>query len=99
MIGGNLGAILQTLGICFLAVVLIIISVYTADFLGNEVERTIRNYKIKHRFKNPPIAKCYCMDCVQYEEKRGYCRCFSAYNMARNAFCVFAEPKKEDKQE
>ena len=58
-------------------------------------------YKYKHRFDKPPIAKCYCKDCIYYCEdgfnnkcKRGHIN--EQWNIADTWFCWQAEPHKED---
>lgn len=60
-------------------------------------------YIINHRFDNPPLAKCYCIDCKYcYGEptKTGgnvYCRLWnSGVIIQDNSFCYRADPKKKE---
>lgn len=60
-------------------------------------------YKIAHRFDNPPLAKCYCIDCKYcYGEptKSGfgvYCSLFGGRLIIQdNSFCYRAQPKCEE---
>ena len=57
-------------------------------------------YRYKHRFDKPPVAKCYCKDCKFHSTngKLAY-RCnlpgVSRYT-PDDGFCYEAEPRKED---
>ena len=100
MLGGNFGILLQTFGICFLVVALIFIITYTADFLGNKVEKIIYIRKVKHRFKKKPITKCYCIDCFYYKDncktnRTGQCLRLEKI-VADDGFCKDAFPYRED---
>ena len=61
-------------------------------------------YEINHRFDDPPLAKCYCIDCEYcYGEptKTGgnvYCSLWnSGIIIQDNSFCCRAEPKEKKK--
>lgn len=67
--------------------------------------RDIKRYEyiINHRFDNPPLAKCYCIDCKYcYGEptKTGwnvYCSLWnSGVIIQDNSFCCRAEPKEKE---
>lgn len=68
-----------------------------------EFVRIAYEYKIAHRFDNPPLAKCYCIDCKYcYGEptKSGsgvYCSLFGGRLIIQdNSFCYRAQPKCEE---
>lgn len=55
-----------------------------------------RQYKIKHRFDKPPIAKCYCIDCIN---RRDDGSCSLHLKIARDIddwFCKEATPIRGD---
>lgn len=84
----------------FVALVCIIVSVAIVAFyeIKEGVENMKWRHKYKHRFDKPPIAACYCKDCVRWNSENGSCsdQCNSRC-MADNWFCCFAEPKKKEK--
>ena len=47
-------------------------------------------YKRKHRFDNPPIAKCYCIDCKYWNN--GYCSYLKNQHTDDCWFCWYADP-------
>lgn len=53
-------------------------------------------YKKKHRYDNPPTAKCYCRDC-RFHRDDG--KCLSFVNMRTNDswFCAWSERKGNKK--
>lgn len=57
------------------------------------VRRIKRKYCYKHHFKNKPLAKCYCIDCIYYFKNYGRC---SLSGMCRlvpeDWFCKEARP-------
>ena len=62
-------------------------------FVADELIRTARyNYRIKHRFDKPPLAKCYCIDC-RYRAELGRCKRDNLNHKADNWFCADAEKK------
>ena len=62
-------------------------------------------YEMAHRFDNPPLAKCHCIDCKYcYGEptKTGgyvYCSLWNGSVIIRdNSFCYRAEPKPKERE-
>lgn len=56
-------------------------------------------YRYKHRFDKPPTAKCYCIDCKNYNIETQRCYGFhedSIRLVADNMFCYRAEPRKKE---
>lgn len=68
-------------------------------FIVEKIEELKYNYKVKHRFDKPPLAKCYCKDC-KYHGYNGKCYSFTERYTADNWFCSWAERKRvENEQE
>ena len=66
---------------------------YTADCFEPEETRTYTNADlIEHRFDKLPTARCYCRDCINYKNNKGYCEMFGWYTSDQH-FCSFADPK------
>lgn len=60
-------------------------------------------YVLAHRFDDPPLAKCYCIDCEYCYGKAGksgdgvYCSLFKNGIVIRdNSFCYRAQPKRKE---
>lgn len=71
------------------------------DICREWVRKIKYNYRVKHRFDKPPIAKCYCVDCKQHDNETGRCWRFGATTKeyictADNWFCWEAEPRGKD---
>lgn len=49
--------------------------------------------KIKRRFNNPPLAKCYCKDCKKWDTETHRCYKFDRWHTNEAWFCWDAEPK------
>lgn len=84
------------------AVTLVLIISIFLEELGNNISDKIRKikyeYKYKHRFDNPPTAKCYCIDCCHYEINSQKCFRYSNLGLytSDNSFCSEAVPRKHD---
>ena len=92
----NLFYIIAILGIfasVFIAGSLILIA-------WNEISNLIKHMKCRyhylHRFNKKPIAKCYCIDCINYIDTTHRCCLLSADKyVLDNWFCADAKPKKK----
>lgn len=60
------------------------------DFLREQKYK----YRYKHRFDDPPLAKCFCRDCVHHCDDNDNCSKFKEWKTADNWFCWNAEPRK-----
>ena len=70
----------------------IIITLYIFyDLLKGRIWDLRRTWQYKHRFNKKPIAKCYCIDCLDYDEKNKFCRNLGRY-VIDNDFCCWGEP-------
>ena len=66
------------------------------EVLYDFIKKLKWQYKYKHRFDKPPLAKCYCKDCRSYFEETGDCAAHTGWKVADNWFCWCAEPRKHD---
>lgn len=90
--------ILVTVAVFLGFIILLIVKIYNLIADHRDIKRC--EYIIAHRFDDPPLAKCYCIDC-QYcygEPTRSgsgvYCSLFnSGIVIQDNSFCYRAEPK------
>lgn len=65
------------------------------------IRKLRRKRQIKNRFKKPPTAKCYCVDCVYHDSETKQCYRFGETTKeyrctADNCFCWEAEPRTRD---
>lgn len=68
-------------------------------FIVEKIEELKYDYKVKHRFDKPPLAKCYCKDCKSYNRENERCYRLNR-STADNWFCSWAEKKRvENEQE
>lgn len=96
---GVFTVIVFVFGICMLLVVKL------HDIAAEYRDSKRYEYAINHRFDNPPLAKCYCIDCEYcYGEptKTGgnvYCSLWNGGIVIRdNSFCYGAEPKPKERE-
>lgn len=65
----------------------------------DHIKKWRRKRQIKKRFDKPPVAKCYCIDCIYHEKKNGKCYLLSNerdYYTGDISFCFQAEPREEE---
>ena len=89
------------IGIAIVAGCVVTIICYAFDRLRDVVRACRWNYKYKHRFDKPPVAKCYCKDCIYHTTKdsngMGPCEWPGVDRwMPDSGFCYNAEPRKKD---
>ena len=58
-----------------------------------KIQKSKRKREIKHRFEKPPMAKCYCLDCIHYDTDCYMCYQFNKY-IKDDGFCYRAEPRR-----
>lgn len=68
-------------------------------FILEKIEKLRKEYKIKHKFDKPPAAKCYCKDCLCYNDEdaiaSGYGHCgYLGLDVDDDWFCWQAMPKE-----
>lgn len=61
-------------------------------FVIEKIRDLQRRYKYQHRFDKSPTAKCYCKDCIHYNDK-DLCYYFK-FNTDDDGFCWKADPKE-----
>ena len=86
--------------IAFLAI-LAVIGCCVFEGISSKIADLKWEYKYKHRFDEPPLAKCYCKDCIYYSQRNGYGRCKRGHidkfwNIADSWFCWQASPHMVD---
>lgn len=102
----NLKGIFFIIGVFVLIALVLVIAIMSVIKIRDsiiEYRDTKRyEYKIAHRFDNPPLAKCYCIDCQYcYGEPTitgsgVYCSLFGGGIVIQdNSFCYRAQPKSK----
>lgn len=61
------------------------------EILERVVKKTRRTWQYKRRFKKKPLAKCYCIDCVNYDDNKELCRYYSLH-FRNDEFCSSSRP-------
>ena len=75
----------------------IIITLYMIyDWFKGRILDLRRIWQYKHRFNKKPIAKCYCIDCLDYDEQNKFCRDLGRH-VLDNTFCCWDEPDMSKK--
>lgn len=93
----TLFGIISSIIVLITIIMFIIMNAYY--FIVEKIEELKYDYKTKHRFDKPPLAKCYCKDC-KYHGYNGKCYSFTERYTADNWFCNEAERKRvENEQE
>ena len=92
--GDTIIGVLAVVGIVSLAFMVFCIGAIIYYHVVDWIDRLKWNYKYKHRFDKPPLAKCYCKDCIYYGND-GSCRgTYPAH--VDDWFCKDATPLKKD---
>ena len=89
----------------FVLGILTISVINSHDLTAERKDAKRYEYIINRRFDDPPLAKCYCIDCKYYygePTKTGenvYCSLWnSGVVIQDNSFCYRAEPKEREKK-
>ena len=70
----------------------VILALYMfADWLKDRIWDLRRIWQYKHRFNKKPIAKCYCIDCRDYDEQKELCRDLGIH-VRDDKFCCWGKP-------
>ena len=80
-------------GFCASLGVVLFFGIFALDKIGSFIIKKKRYYRYKHRFDKPPIAKCYCYDCLRRDEE-GRCSKFN-WLVYETDFCYYADPRTE----
>ena len=97
MMNKNIESFFTLMGV-FAVLILCVFIFLTLFFLAkNFIEEKVNKYQYQHRFDKPPLAACYCKDCVKWNQESGECSdsCNSRH-MADCWFCCFAEPMTKE---
>lgn len=85
------------IGIFTSAAMVVLIILLLGDWIVNLVAEAKYKHHIKHRFDKPPVASCYCVDCIHYEHDRSSCQYMNGGG--QSCFCWRATPKENNEQE
>ena len=66
------------------------------DWLKDRILDHRRIWKYKHRLNKKPIAKCYCIYCLNYDEEYKFCRDLGI-RVTDDKFCCWGEPDMSKK--
>lgn len=79
----------------FILVFSLLISIIYLVFvrISEFVKEKKYQYQVKHRFDKSPTAKCYCVDCINWNNENDFCDKFHSFT-DDCSFCYYAEPKK-----
>lgn len=93
----NWSGFFEFLGILFACLILLIIVYFIYIGFTKVITWFYKWIKHKRRFAKPPIAECYCRDCIHYHRENHNCAVHHGWNMADNWFCSRAtKPKTGD---
>lgn len=92
---------LAIIGLVVLTVLASVMISIAVDSIKDMIGDLKWRYKIKHRFDKPPVAKCYCRDCIYFRRSNGVNRCCrgnidNTWGMTDWYFCWEASPLKHD---
>lgn len=65
-------------------------------FVSETIKNKKRIYEYEHRFDKPPVAKCYCIDCVKWDPETHECGALNNRHTADSWFCWQAEPGRRE---
>ena len=71
--------------------VIALVCAYVMAKIYHNIKVWRRKYTLQHRFNKPPLAKCYCKDCV-YRPYGELCDKFDCY-VDQDFFCRHADPR------
>ncbi len=83
--------LLALFGLAVLIGVVVLLFIFTIQYILNFIDDLKSKYRIKHRFDKPPLANCYCVDCL-YRNDDGCCDYGGYYD--DDHFCGRATPRK-----
>ena len=89
-------------GIFFISFLLYGVITLSTELIKEKIAIWRREYKRKHRFDKPPVAKCYCKDCLYY--RKDYNSCDYGFTHVQTTvretdFCSKALPPKVEPKE
>ena len=84
------------IGVGFVALMIGICIVEVKEKIKDLIKSLRWKYKYNHRFDDPPVAKCYCNDCMYYYKTHNRCCKHKDWVVADNWFCKGAKPIGQD---
>lgn len=82
------------IGLSTVAIIVMLVLWLLVEKLTDLLHELKWKYTYKHRFDKPPIAKCYCKDCIYYGRIDDNTLCQSLdRHLPSDWFCKDAKPK------
>jgi hypothetical protein len=102
MSGDIILEIFALIGMIAFLVILAVIGYCVFESISSKIADLKWEYKYKHRFDEPPLAKCYCKDCIFFKEDKNECT-YMIGSVSEICFCWRAsvhkcDPEKEEKK-
>ena len=94
-----IGWFLMLVGAGVIAVFVVCAAITIWEYITDLISDLKWRYKYKHRFNNPPTAKCYCIDCKWHNNETNRCYRFHEKDgrlTADSWFCYEAEPREKE---
>lgn len=93
----NLAMVFTSFGAIFLILLAAILFANLYAWIKEAIKHFIYIYRYKHRFGKPPLAKCYCKDCTNWNKHKnstdkGTCYAHGNWTTADCWFCWDADP-------
>lgn len=83
--------VLAIFGLLFILTIIAMLGTILYHEICEKIDDAKSAYRIKHRFGKPPLANCYCVDCL-YRNDDGCCDYGGYYD--DDHFCGRATPRK-----
>ena len=95
---GEFAEPLAAIGIVALALVIFVILANVFVAAKERIHLSLKKYRDKHKFKKPPMAKCYCIGCHLWyadnkERTMGRCGAWMDYHTSAEEFCSRGFPR------
>lgn len=93
--------VLRMAGFAFIILAVLLFGGLAWEWIKDTIYVLKWNHKRKHRFDKPPTAKCYCKDCIYFDQTVVGNRCTGGLidkerGIADSWFCWQAVPLKRD---
>lgn len=84
--------IFNSIGVACTILLIVVTIMILKEKITDFIDAKKYEYRRKRRFDKPPLAQCYCKDCVIRKEN-GLCGFGNINNRADNWFCADARPR------
>lgn len=87
----TLWKVLGCVGMAAIGGAIALVCAFVVSEIRDNIAIKRRDYEYKHRFDKPPLAKCYCKDCL-YRSSDGTCDKLGSRYVNEDDFCNRASP-------